>query len=112
MKLSLSVAATLIAASTTFSVSNVRPASGVEPCTGPFRQCAIEVQAYCSRDSNGRVRMTYYDLPGYTMRFEQCVGRIFEASGRPNPYTTGVASYRGMTVPYTELLYPLNRDFR
>ena len=112
MKLSLSTAAALLAASVSFSPSGVRTASAMENCTGPFRQCAIEVQAYCSRDANGQQRMTYWDHSGYTMRFEQCVGRIFEASGRPNPYKTGVVSYRGMTVPYSEVLYPNERDFR
>ena len=107
MNLSLSVTAALIAASATFSVTDVRPVLAVEPCTGPFRQCAVEVQAYCSRDANGRQRWTYYDSPGYTQRFERCVGSVFEAAGKPNPYTTGVATYGNLTVPYTELLYPM-----
>lgn len=109
MKFSLSITAVLVAAIATFSAVSVRPARAAEPCTGPFRQCAIEVQATCSRDADGKQRMTYWDQSGYTIRFEQCVGRIFEASGRPNPYKTGVVSYRGMTVPYTEVLYPLER---
>jgi hypothetical protein len=45
------------------------------------------------------------------MSFEQCVGRIFEANGQANPYTTaGAARARqgkaALTIPYTELLYP------
>lgn len=111
MKLSISILSILVLTSTGFSGSTV-VASATEACTGPFRQCAYEVQATCSRDANGQQRMTYWDHPGYTMRFEQCVGRVFEASGRPNPYATGVASYRGMTVPYTELLYPMERGVR
>src|SRR5690349_1349419 len=103
MKLSLSITAVLIATSAAFSAAAIRPAAAAEPCMGPFRQCAIEVQAYCSRDADGKQRMTYWDHPGYTRSFELCVGRIFEASGRPNPYKTGVVSYRGMTVPYTEV---------
>lgn len=112
MKHSLSITAVFIATSAAFSASDVRPALATQPCTGPFRQCAIEVQAYCSRDPNGQQRMTYWDHPGYTMRFEQCVGRIFEAAGRPNPYKTGIVSSGGLTVPYSEVLYPMNRDFR
>jgi hypothetical protein len=76
MKLSLSIAALFVAASTAFPAF-IRTASAIEACTGPFRPCAIEVQATCSRDANGQQRMTYWDHSGYTMRFEQCVGRIF-----------------------------------
>lgn len=112
MKISLSIRPAFLAATAIFAAAGVHPAAAAQPCTGPFRQCAIEVQAYCSRDSNGQQRMTYWDFAGYTMRFEQCVGRIFEASGRPNPYKTGVSSYRGMTVPYSEVLYPMERSFR
>ena len=81
-------------------------------CGGPFRQCAIEVQATCSRDANGRERWNYWDHPGNTARFERCVGGIFESRGLPNPYKTGITSAGGLTVPYTELHYPLNRDRR
>jgi hypothetical protein len=88
------------------STVEIRTASA-EPCTGPFRHCAVEVQAYCSRDANGRQRWTYWDSPGYTQRFERCVGGVFEAAGKPNPYATGVATYGNLTVPYTELLYPM-----
>lgn len=112
MKLALSITAAILAATTTVFVGGIRPATAGQPCTGPFLQCAIEVQATCSRDRDGKQRMTYWDFPGYTIRFEQCVGSIFVASGRPNPYTTGVATYRGMTVPYSEVLYPMERGVR
>jgi hypothetical protein len=89
------------------SAIEISTAAATEPCTGPFRHCATEVQAYCSRDTNGRQRMTYWDSPGYTYRFERCVGAVFRAAGKPDPYTTGVSTYGNLTVPYTELLYPM-----
>jgi len=89
------------------------PTSASAQCTGAFRQCAIEVQAECSRDANGQQRITYWDRPGYTAQFEQCVGRVFESNGQPNPYKSGIyarALPRGggavLQVPYTEVLYP------
>jgi hypothetical protein len=108
MKFSLSVAAALlggISACATLSAS-------AEPCTGPFRQCAIQVDATCSRDADGKQRMTYWDYPGKTTQFERCVAGIFAAAGQPNPYTPegAAASARGrggLTVPYSELLYPM-----
>ena len=106
MKPSLSITAAIVATCATLSMTEIRTASA-EPCTGPFRQCAAEVQAYCTRDANGRQRWTYYDSPGYTYRFERCVGAVFRAAGKPDPYTTGVATYGNLTVPYTELLYPM-----
>lgn len=99
------IAATLLVAVSAVFAGGT-PAAAAEPCVGPFRQCAIEVAAYCSRDADGRQRVTYWDHPGYTIRFERCVGGIFEASGRPNPYKTGVSSYGNLSVPLTELLYP------
>jgi len=59
-------------------------------CTGPFRQCALDVVAECSRDDDGVQRMTYVDISGRTTHFEQCVGKVYEAHGLPNPYKTGV----------------------
>jgi len=105
MKISLSIAAALLAAIPAFSAGAPRVAAAAE-CGGPFRQCAIAVGATCSRDANGQQRMTYWDTPGNTIRFENCVGSIFEASGRPNPYKTGGSGSGGLTIPYTELLYP------
>jgi hypothetical protein len=75
-----------------------------QPCGGPFRQCADAVGATCSRDADGKQRMTYWDTPGNVMSFEQCVGRIFEANGQANPYTTaGAARARqgkaALTIP-------------
>jgi hypothetical protein len=108
MKFSPSVAAAFFVAA--ISAFSAQPATA-EPCTGPFRQCAIQVNATCSRDANGRQRMTYWDYPGKTTQFERCVAGIFAAAGQPDPYTPGgAASARGrggLTVPYSELLYPM-----
>lgn len=107
MKLSLSVATALLGLISVFPI----PVAGAEPCTGPFRECAIQVNAKCSRDADGKQRMTYWDYPGKTTQFERCVAGIFAAAGQPNPYTPGgAASARGrggLTVPYSELLYPM-----
>jgi hypothetical protein len=107
MKFLPSVAAALLGV-----ISACPPSTAsAEPCTGPFRQCAIQVDATCSRDADGKQRMTYWDYPGKTTQFERCVAGIFAAAGQPNPYTPeGAASARGrggLTVPYSELLYPM-----
>ena len=108
MKISMPAAA-LLAALTFFSAGGPRTAAA-QQCTGPFVSCAIEVQAHCSRDPNGQQRMTYWDHPGYTTRFERCVGGIFEAAGQPNPYKTGITRGGKLAMPYTELLYPQHRE--
>jgi hypothetical protein len=105
MKFSLSVAAAVLGVISAFPT----PAASAEPCAGPFRECAIQVNATC--DADGKQRMTYWDYPGKTTQFERCVAGIFAAAGQPNPYTPGgAASARGrggLTVPYSELLYPM-----
>lgn len=106
MRIALTIAAALAAAATTVSAGGMT-AAAAEECTGPFRQCAFAVSAVCSRDAGGRQRMTYWDSGGKVIAFEQCVGRIFEAAGRPNPYKTGITTAGNLSVPYTELLYPL-----
>jgi hypothetical protein len=106
MKFPLSMAAAVLTATAVFSAGDTRTAAAQE-CTGPFRQCAIAVGAKCSRDPNGQQRMTYWDVPGNTIQFERCVGGIFEAAGKPNPYKTGITTSGNLTVPYSELLYPL-----
>ncbi len=107
MKALLAITA-LLTTTTAFSAGGIRPVAAAE-CAGPFRQCAIEVQAQCTRDRDGRQRMTYWDRPGYTFRFEQCVSRIFVAAGQPDPYKTGITRAGNLTVPYTELLYPFGK---
>ena len=106
------LSAAVLAAGTiaTFSAGGMRTAAA-EECVGPFRQCATSVGAVCTRDADGKQRMTYWDYPGKVMMFEQCVGDIFQANGQPNPYTPAGASRGGsLTVPYTELLYPRMPD--
>jgi hypothetical protein len=105
MKSSLAHAALLA----TLCIPGVAAAAPIT-CTGPFAHCAVQVQATCTRDANGQQRMTYWDWPGNTLVFERCVGAVFESTGRPNPYKTGISSSRGLSVPYTELLYPMFRD--
>lgn len=110
---SLSIAVAAAAAAATFSISPARIAKGAE-CTGPFRQCAVSVGATCSRDPDGKQRMTYWDYPGKVMTFERCVGAVFEANGQPDPYKIPGGASRvsraGLAIPYTELLYPTTPD--
>ena len=54
-------------------------------CTGPFAQCAIAVGGKCEIE-NGRTKMIFYDKGGYSHAFEECVGKVYEAHGKPNPY--------------------------
>ena len=72
------------------AVALAATSAAAEECTGPFRQCAIDVVAECTRDPDGVQRMTYVDISARTVHFERCVGRIYEARGLPNPYKTGV----------------------
>jgi hypothetical protein len=103
----LSAAAFLVVAVGTFSAAGIRTAAADE-CTGPFRQCAIEVRAICSRDPDGKQRMTYGDYPGNTMGFERCVARVFAAAGQPDPYKTPAGRQTGgkLTIPYSDVFYP------
>lgn len=61
-----------------------RSAVAVE-CIGPLKQCAIEVGAFCEIE-NGKMMIWYKEREGAVMRFENCVGKVYEANGRPNPY--------------------------
>jgi short subunit dehydrogenase-like uncharacterized protein len=103
-KITFNAAAFTVVAAT-FSAAAMRTASA-EACAGPFRQCAISVNAQCSRDADGVQRIRYWDGSGRVIQFEQCAGRIYEARGLPNPYKTGIAS-SALPLPRTELLYPL-----
>jgi hypothetical protein len=67
------------------------------------------VKAACSRDADGVQRIVYWDLAGKTVLFEQCVGRVYESRGLPNPYKTGVASGE-LPFPRSEILDSA-RDF-
>jgi hypothetical protein len=95
----------MIGASAAFLAGGMRMAAA-EECAGPFRQCALSVNAQCSRDADGEQRMTYWDNGGKTIQFERCVGGVFEARGVPNPYKTGGAGTDDLPIPRTELLYP------
>jgi hypothetical protein len=68
----------------TLSMAGSTPAAAVE-CTGPFAQCAIAVGGKCEIE-NGRMKMIFYDKGGYSNSFEDCVGKVYEAHGKPNPY--------------------------
>jgi hypothetical protein len=67
-----------------FSAGGTRMAAAVE-CSGPFKQCAIEVGAFCEME-NGKLMIWYKEREGAAMRFEECAGKVYEANGRPNPY--------------------------
>jgi hypothetical protein len=54
-------------------------------CSGPFKQCAITVGAFCEIE-NGKMMIWYKDVEGASNRFEQCIGKIYEEHGKPNPY--------------------------
>jgi hypothetical protein len=73
-----------------FLTGGTRMAAAVE-CSGPLKQCAIEVGAFCEIE-NGKTMMWYKEREGAVMRFEECVGKVYEANGRPNPYRPAPAS--------------------
>jgi hypothetical protein len=104
--------ALLIAVIVTVVVAPQALADSLQQCTGPFRPCAIEVQATCSRDPNGQLRFVFDDAWGKWPRWERCVGRIFEAHGQKDPFKSTSGNPAGqqasgpLTVPYTEMLYP------
>ena len=81
----LSAAVFAAAAAGTLFAGGMQKAVAAE-CTGPFAKCAIEVGGRCERMPNGKMLMTCYDKGGYVGAFEECVGKVFEAHGRPNPY--------------------------
>jgi hypothetical protein len=80
-------AAAIAIASLTMGTSTI--AATVE-CTGPLKQCAIEVGAFCEME-NGKMMLWYKDREGASRRFEECVGRVYEANGKPNPYRPATA---------------------
>ena len=67
-------------------------------CTGPLKQCAIEVGAFCEIE-NGKMMLWYKEREGAVMRFEQCVGKVYEAHGRPNPYRPAPAQRKRPALP-------------
>jgi hypothetical protein len=73
-----------------FSTAGTRRAAAVD-CSGPLKQCAIEVGAFCEIE-NGKMMIWYKEREGAAMRFEECVGKVYEAHGRPNPYRPAPSS--------------------
>ena len=80
--------------------------ASAQQCTGPFAPCATEVNGQCPLDSTGEPRITFVDRSGNSMRFEQCVGRIFAAAGQPDPYKTGKMPSGDLQLPAFEALQP------
>ncbi len=60
-------------------------------CSGPFAQCASDVGAFCEIE-NGRMKMWYKDREGTSTRLEECMGKVYEANGRRNPYKPAPAN--------------------
>ena len=60
-------------------------------CSGPFTQSAAEIGAFCEIE-NGKMKIWYKDRPGTSSQFEACIGKVFEANGRPNPYRPAAAT--------------------
>lgn len=56
------------------------------PCSGPLAHCFTAVGAFCEREPDGRIRTWYADRSNYGQILEECIGKVFEAHGRPNPY--------------------------
>jgi hypothetical protein len=81
-------AALLAAALAALAAGGMRTAAASD-CTGPLRQCLIEIGAICERTATGQ-RIQFYDTPARVARYEECVGKLYEANGRPNPYKTGL----------------------
>ncbi len=79
-------AASFAVAIAAFAAGGMRMAAADE-CKGPIRQCAIEIGATCEQTPKGQV-IKYYDTSNHVASFEDCVGRLLEAAGRPNPYKT------------------------
>ncbi len=80
-------AASFAVAIAAFSAGGMRTASAQRvECTGPLRQCAIDVGGWCEREPGGKIVMIYYDRSSNVMQYEKCVGAVFEKMGKPNPY--------------------------
>lgn len=56
------------------------------PCTGPMAHCVTAVGGTCERGADGKVTMWLYDRSGNSAALEECIGKVYEAHGRPNPY--------------------------
>jgi len=98
------VSAAIFAIVAAASFAGVSIAAPVE-CTGPLKQCAIEVGAFCEIE-NGKMMLWYKEREGAVMRFEQCVGKVYEAHGRPNPYRPAPAQRKRPALPLRWLGLP------
>jgi len=74
------------AALTSMTFSGDAAAQAVEPCKGPFAKCVTEIGGWCESNGKGGQRIIYYEKSSAASRFEQCIGRVYEENGRPNPY--------------------------
>jgi hypothetical protein len=78
-------AAAIVFAITTLSITSIN-AQPVEPCRGPFAKCVTQVGGWCEPNGKGGQHITFWSKSGYSAMFEECVGKVHEANGRPNPY--------------------------
>jgi hypothetical protein len=74
------------AAVTSMTISGAATAQPFEQCKGPFAKCVTEIGGWCESNGKGGQRIVYYDKSSAASRFEQCIGRVFEEHGKPNPY--------------------------
>jgi hypothetical protein len=105
MRLLFVIPSALLAAAAAFASAGINTAAA-QACEGPFRHCAFEVNAKCSRDRDGEQRMTFKDVLGKTAQFERCVGQVYEQRGLPNPYKTGDTTSEQLPFPRSEIIDP------
>jgi hypothetical protein len=84
----LGAAGFMIASVAAFTAGSPIAAAATVECSGPLKQCAIEVGGFCEIE-NGKMMIWYKEREGAAMRFEQCVGKVHESHGRSNPYRSG-----------------------
>lgn len=54
-------------------------------CPKPIAHCVHEVSGWCEKD-NGKITIVFYDKSFSSERYQQCLGKVLEKHGRPNPY--------------------------
>ena len=64
---------------------NQAKAQAVVPCPAAIVHCVHSVSGWCEKD-NGKISVIYYDKAMTAEIFHQCVGKVLEKAGRPNPY--------------------------
>ena len=65
---------------------------------GPVKAMRDRERAFCEIE-NGKMMLWYKEREGAVMRFEQCVGKVYEAHGRPNPYRPAPAQRKRPALP-------------